>query len=167
MDDIQNSEQVEEIVIENVAAIIDGSAADEPARGNLNGSDFEYARNVEHLMPEPHYQIIENAGFPIRLLDEVAVSSPESVLTGDGAAPSETQVSEQGDGGAPVEGGTGSTVIQETDLTILDKKVEEVVAALPNLSKADLEALLAAENAGKTRVTVIAALEAAIAGPAE
>lgn len=162
MDDTQNSEQAEEVVIENVPAIIDGNAADEPARGNLNGSDFEYARNVEHLMPEPHYQIIENAGYPIRLVDGFAVSSPETVLTGDGAAPSETQVSEQGDGGAPVEGGTDSTVIPETDLTILDNKVEDVIAALPGLSKADLEALLAAETAGKTRVSVIAALQAAI-----
>jgi hypothetical protein len=51
----------------------------------------------------------------------------------------------------------------EQPLTILDSPVKDIIAALPQLTRDELEALLADETAGKTRKTLVAALEQAIA----
>lgn len=53
------------------------------------------------------------------------------------------------------------------DLAILDDNVPNIAAKLPGLSPADLKALLDAEKAGKTRVTLISALEEALNPPQE
>ena len=156
----------EDAAVLDITAIIDGTAADETVRGNVNGSTFEYERNVVHKMPNNHYDIIEGAGFPIRTVDGAVVSSPEPTSVDDGAALTGTNVSNEGDGGDPVEGGTGSTV-NSFDMSVLDGNVTDVTAKLPEFSRDYLEALLAAEKAGKTRVTVVAAIEAALTGATE
>lgn len=46
-------------------------------------------------------------------------------------------------------------------LTLLDKPVKDIVGVLPDLTADELSALLADEQAGKTRTTLIAAIEAA------
>ena len=47
-------------------------------------------------------------------------------------------------------------------LSLLDGSVAALTEALPSLSLDDLEALLAAEQAGKTRIGAVKAIEAAI-----
>ena len=59
-----------------------------------------------------------------------------------------------------------SSPIAEVDTSdeFLDRAVPAIVADLPALSKERLEAVLAAEKAGKTRSTLIPQIEEAIAG---
>lgn len=166
MSDTQNTVAetgADDAAFRDINAIIDGSPADEPARGNLNGSDFIYERNVVHTMPQVHYDIVEGAGYPIRHATGADLSSPDTAPAEDGAALTETDVSNGGDGGDLAAGGANSTVEPNP---ILDGNVADVIATLPGLTRDELTALLAAEQAGKTRVTLVAAIEAALAGAA-
>lgn len=55
----------------------------------------------------------------------------------------------------------------DVDLAILDDSVPNIILKFPGMSPADMRVLLASENAGKTRKTLISALEEALNPPQE
>ena len=158
MEDIDQTAPVE-TAQDDVPFIIMVSAdpATTPLRPNVNGEIFEIPFNTEVTVPAELFDALVATDLPIQI-----VSQPLRVVA----------VVDEMSGGIPA-GGTGDAAATDTDaeaeaaraelLALLDQSVPAATEALAGKTAQDLAALLAAEQAGKTRVTLIAAIEAAIA----
>jgi hypothetical protein len=83
-----------------------GAEADQPIRGNLNGSPYEYPLNEPVQVPADIMAVIHDAGYSYKI--NGSLPEPE----GEGAALTDVAetTTDTGDGGTLDAGGSGSTV---------------------------------------------------------
>lgn len=109
----------------------------------VNGKWRHIEVGVEATVPDEWESVLRDARIDFTVIGEDAVADE--------------------DDSAPTQDDNSTTDTGNPLLSILDGNVGAVTSALEGKSKDELETLLAAEQAGKTRSTVVAAIEKAIA----
>lgn len=109
----------------------------------VNSKSIDIAVGVETTVPREWESVLRDARIDFTVIGEDPVADE--------------------DDNAPAQDDDIATNTGNPLLSILDGNVGAVTSALEGKSKDELETLLAAEQAGKTRSTVVAAIEKAIA----
>lgn len=146
--DTPNTEDGADLLVEFI-----GDPAQHPLEGCINGAKFAYPYGEPVRVPAHVLEVIEGANYLFKSLP------PEVPTEGGAALP---DASGQGDAG-DLSGSGGSDDLGVNLETLLDKSVAEVIAALPELATEQLTWLLNAETNGKTRKSLLEALEKALA----
>jgi hypothetical protein len=142
-------------IVANILVAADPKTA--PLRPFINGVVLEIPFNVAVPVTQ----------FTLDALGNTDIAFQTFEIVSQATVVAETSAETNGGGAA---GGTGASVVpntsegngEDTSLKLLDGNVASVIAALPGLPVETLNALLAAEESGKTRATAISAIQAAI-----
>lgn len=138
----------------------------QPVRLNVGGRQREYPVNTEVNVDDAELAALRNTDHEITLIeggtaaDEAEEQAPAPAGSGDG-----------GDAGGGGESGDPATDDSDGEAEaiphdFLDRSVTAIIADLPSLSPGQLQTARQAEELGKTRKSLIAAIDEAIAASA-
>lgn len=140
------------------SVIIHGDKAAAPIRLNLNGRRLVIPINTATPVPPDFLAVLEASDISFERLDAPVSAPPQAGEDGGGA-------DHQGAGAAADTAPEPVSVLIPADF--LDRSVAAILPDLEGMSAAELEALRAAETGGKTRKSLIAAIEAHVAAKTE
>lgn len=138
--------------------IVRGDKAEAPIDLTVNGRSVRIERNVETPVSDIFLAALLDSDFPIEVTDGPEAGDQPSAPDGE-------------DGGGAGLQGTGAATNEpdgfEIDPTFLDRSVAQIIPDLASIPAAHLEMILAAEERGKTRKSLVAEITALIAAKQE
>lgn len=138
--------------------LVRGDKAEAPIDLSVNGHSVRIERNVETPIPDIYLPALLDSDFPIEVIDDPETDDQPSAPDGEDG------------GGAGLQGADATTNEPdgfEIDPTFLDRSVAQIIPDLADIPATHLEMILAAEERGKTRKSLVAEITALIAAKRE
>lgn len=146
--------------------LITGAAADAPVPLTVNGQRYYIPRNVPTPIPDEYLPALRDSSFSFSIVtdEETDSAAPDGEAGGGGAEGTGAAADSSGDDTAADDTPEVDRFDDEAVLKpFLDRSVQVISAELAGLNRSELRTLRDAEEGGKTRSSLVTAIDAALA----